>query len=176
VFDGSNDGMVCVNDSGTPARGTVHIKGKIRSVGGARQIIMESDDGTISDGGTFIYDYEHVAAKYRIIIADSGGANLEILDATSADLNDNVHSLAYDYSQATQADKLDFYQAGTKLGETNTAAGSLSTGTVLGANQWNVGSRNNGASVPANLNLYQFAIYETSQTLAVLQGIAAALQ
>lgn len=169
-FDGSDDCMTCVNASGMPTAITVFMSGGLRVYSGVQVIAELGIDGT--SNGMVYYDdatgaHTHVAYSWNGASAGAGNYTAGFFAGTAI-------AVRIDRTQVTLNAQANLRSSATALGNPNSTSGTVRNGN-FSALTWNFGARNNGASFPAQLNLYQWAIYQGAVSDADCAAILAAM-
>jgi hypothetical protein len=163
VFDAVDDCLTSANPSGTPSAFSVFLKGNIRAIG-STQIILEQ-------GATFPQ-----AGHRQFMYYNTGGVG----NATGADVSQDaanyfenfyntivthsVHGIVADRSLATQVLETKLWLGGILQARWSGATtGALPNGNFT-SETWNLGARNNGATLAASLDLSLLVIFETEKS------------
>lgn len=167
-FDGTDDCLQSNTNSGTPAAMTAFMRGALRSTSGTQVYLELNTDGVVT-AGVLIYFATGVGG---LNVATGPLATRAISQFSGASLNNNVHCYRLDRAATGGANEAVFFLNGAKQTRTT----SDDSGTVIGnmtAALWNVGARNNGASLATQLNLDTFSLYEAAPGDADCTAISA---
>jgi hypothetical protein len=161
VWDGSDDCLQSVNNSGGAAAHSVFIKRSI--VGSTTQVMIEltTDTGSVS-GENGLAFYSGASGTKPSTILYSTGTTYGATE-NSSNVSNAVYGVVGDKSESTIALKGRlFLDSGELTPPTSTFNSGTPTGSFSAA-KWNWGARNNGASSPAFMNGFCLVIYEANK-------------
>jgi hypothetical protein len=164
TFDGVNDAMTSVNNSGTPSAFTVHVAGRQRLFDSSlnRTIMRHAgSNAELSYQSTTVYN-----SNYGSVVTNGGGGAV-LFDDAAADAS-STYSFKADRAGALATDELTFYTNGTAKTPT-VSSGTTVTGNYT-AGAWYLGF--NGTTNYARLSAKALLIYETAQSGADITSIA----
>jgi hypothetical protein len=168
-FDGAAHGFQSANNSGTPSGVTLFISGQLRSSGSGIQMLGElSADGVINAG---LMQYFNVSNTNTQLYSGPNASRVGI-NYTQNLRTAGVHAVRLDRTAGTKSAQLNLYIGGTVQSGAGSDNGSATTGN-LAANKWNIGARNNAASLWSPLNMTSCLIYETAKSSGDIATISA---
>lgn len=159
-FDGVDDCLQSPNTSGANNGTTAFLRGTMRSVGTLDLWLEQTADGVTNAGAAIYYS----SANGLNIGTGPIGTGRCISRYTGQYPNSNVH--AYKVDRVGTVGTTVFCNLFIN-GAKQTRTGSDDAGTITGnfaAAPWNLGSRNNGASIPANINVDVLLIYDIAKS------------
>lgn len=173
VFDGTASAMQSIGNSGTPGAISLFIKGVLRSFASTAVMAeLTTNTGSVAGENGMAY-YCSSSTNQTAVLESSGTTYGQSFFATGL-TGPAVHAAICDKAQSTIALKSRLWINGAEqTPPLATSTSGLPSG-LFSAAKWNVGARNNGASVFAQLDLYSLVIYETSKVTDVT-AISAAL-
>lgn len=168
VFDASDDCMQTPNLPGTNTAMSYVMRGKIRAFPGSGYAVwLESTaDAGLNAGLALYYDQ-----SINLIIDVTGPPSTQSFARFAATAKPNDDVTCTTGNRATSVVK--YYQAGAQV-TPNSSSGGSNTGNYA-ASPLNVGARNNGATLPAQLDLNTLVVYTQELSAADVALISAAL-
>jgi len=172
-FDGAAHGFQSANSSGTPTGITVFLKGQLRSTGTGTQVYLElSPDGVVNAG---LLAYLNVG-NLRTQLYSGPSANRIGPWYNTSFRTAGVHGIRLDRtSLAGKASQLPLFTNGVSISAGGTDDGSATSPAAVASNKWNIGARDNAASLWAPLNLTSMLIYEAAKSDADMLTISGLL-
>jgi len=177
VFDGVDDVMTCVNNTGNTAGASAYMKGILRSTS-VRQIFAQSDNGvggTDAAHGSVMWDYEQAFHGYRCAIFSNVGANIVVNEATGASLSSNVNAIVGNFASSVNADRVPYFVNGTRQSPSISTGGTVPTTVVTSAAKWNLGAGTTAGATPAQISIIEFVIYAAAHSDATVAAISTIL-
>jgi hypothetical protein len=169
-WDGTDDCLTSVVTSGTPSAFTVFVNGSLRSTSGTYIVLEHGISIGTSGQNEMVYYNGNVTAKSTIIVSE--GANYYGVEF-GANFNGTVHTARANRAAVTGPLKNRLYVSGVEdtTANNNISGGSLPTANYT-ARTWNMGARNDGATLAAPLQLVGCAIYEIDKSDAEIAALS----
>jgi hypothetical protein len=166
VFDGSNDYLISVNNSGTPSAFTTYFRGTATSAG----TVLVHLEHNSADTGNNVASYRGTASVTYLNVAEATISRAAVTFNTIPAGQIVTSVTDKTLVGATNIDKM--YSGGIVLPGTSVNNTAVATTTYL-AKQWSVGSRN-GTLAWAGY-LHTLAIYETAHAAATIERVSRAI-